>query len=323
MSEVLLETKKEVSLEKLESLTRKANELRANLNALLRAIESKYSSDPRFGSLVKNLLKAIRPPEPIDNSLIVASNSLEKYVTELERGVKTLTEYAVTLDKIYSELGRLENEVKELGKWEELLKELAPHLSAEATRLLSSAHKLIQQPPFDDVKRFSDEILILSKEIRSHNRVCKSVYLNRVNELLSSASQLYKAVKRIVKAQPFSERSEIRSYEESLRKLVEKLESVNRRPLEEKLDLTLVKREIEKIEKEISNIAEGLLSGEENSLIKELEKLTRSLDNRLVSYSTLLEALSRRTDMSVDKIAYMLYVLEKRGLITLQIRLSS
>lgn len=322
MSEVLLENKREFSLEKLEALTRKANELRANLNALLRAIESKYSSDSRFGSLVKNLLRTVHIPEPVSESLIEASSSLEKYVAELERRVKTLTEYAVALDKVYSEIEKLEGEVEELEKWEELLRELAPHLSAEASRLLSSAHRLIQQPPFDDIRRFLDEISLLSREIANQNRVCKSVYLNRVNELLSSASQLYKAVKRVVKAQPFLEAGEIRSYEESLRRLVEKLEAANRRPLEEKLDLASIKKEIEKIEKEISKLAEGSLSDEENSLIKELEKLARSLSSRPVNYFTLLELLSRRTGIPVDRAAYMLYVLEKRGLITLQVRLS-
>ncbi|MEM2298579.1 MAG: hypothetical protein QXW23_03570, partial [Thermofilaceae archaeon] len=113
MVEAVVEARREVGLDRLEVLVRRANELKANLGALVSAIESKYSSDPQLGSLISNVLKAVKPPEPPDEQLFNVASSLERYVGELERSVKLLTEYAVTLDKLQEGFGKLEKEAEE------------------------------------------------------------------------------------------------------------------------------------------------------------------------------------------------------------------
>jgi len=320
VTEVVVEAREKADLSKLEMLIKRANELKTNIEALARAIESKYSADPRLGSVVKNLLKTMQPPEPPSDQLLSVSNSLEKYVSALEFGVKTLTTYAVTLDELYEDLEKLEREVAELVVWEELLRNLAPHLASEASRLASRAQRLLSQPPLDEPKRALDEVETFLKEVRSHNRVCRTVYTNRLNELLSTVSQLAKTLKRASKVQTPTDAGRLFAYDEALRKLEEKLEEASRRPLEVKLDLVAVKRELESIEREISVLAESALSAEEGSLARELERVARALDTRAVSFMSLVESLSRRSGLPLEKVCYLIYLLEKRGFVALEVR---
>lgn len=323
MAEVIVETRGSADLGKLEMLIRRANELKTNIEALARAIESKYSKDPRLGSIVKNLLKTVQPPEPPNDQLFSISSSLEKYVSALEFGVRTLTTYAVTLDKLYEELDKLEKEVAELTVWEELLKNLAPHLAAEASRLASRAQRLLSQPPLDEPKRALDEVEASLKEVRSHIRVCKTVYMNRLNELSSAVSQLAKTLKRASRIQTPAEAGKLLVHEEALKKLGERLEEASRRPLEVKLDLVAVKRELENIEREISELAESALNAEEGNVARELERVARALEARSVSYASLVESLSKRSGLPLEKVCYLLYLLEKKGFISLEVRIKT
>jgi len=321
--EALLEVRGRADLSKLEALVRRASELKTNLEALARAIETKYAADPRLGSVVKNLLKTAQPPEPPSDQLLTASSSLEKYVSALENSVKALASYAVALDRLYESLVKLEKEAGELAAWGELLREAAPHLAAEATKLVAKAGRLLSQPPLEDPQRMLEEVELCLREVRNRTRVCKTVYVNRLNELLSEVSRLSKLLKRASRAQTPLEAGKLLAYEETLRKLGEKLEEASRRPLELKLDLTAVKRELENVERELAELAESALSGEEGSVAKELERLARSLDSRTVSYALLVESLSRRSGLPIEKVCHLLYVLEKRGYLSLEVRIKA
>lgn len=322
MVEALLEARArgEADLSKLEALVKKANELRTNLEALVRAIESKYAADPRLGGVVKNLLRAIQPQEPPGDQLLTLSSSLEKYVSSLETAVKALASYAVALDRLHEDLVRLEKEAGELAAWEELLREVAPHLAAEAAKLVAKARRLLSQPPLEDPQRALDEVELCLKEVRAHARVCRTVYSNRLNDLLSEVSQLLKSLKRASRAQTPLEAGKLLAHEESLKRLEERLEEALRRPLELKLDLAAVKRELEGIGRELAELAESALSGEESGVAKELERLARSLESRSVSYASLVESLSRRSGLPIEKVCYLLYALEKKGYASLEVR---
>lgn len=321
MVEAAVETRKEVSLDRLEALVRRANELRASLNALVGAIESRYSADPRFGGLVSNVLRAVKPSDLSGEQLVEASSSLEKYVTELERRAKMLTEYAVMLDRLQGELSKLEGEASELAVWSELLKEQAPHLAAEAAKLSLSAQRLILQPPLEDLRKVSSEVELLLKEVRSHNRVCRTAYVNRANELLGAASQLAKAVRRARGRLSLTEASRLLALEEALRGALERLNAAARRPLEAKVHLEVVKAELEAIEREVSSLAERAFE-EEGVLAREIERLARGLEGKVVTLSVLLEILAKRTGLPLEVLVRQLITLEKRGVASVQVRLA-
>jgi len=321
--EALLEVREKVDLSKLEVLVKKASELKTNLEALARAIETKYAADPRLGGVVKNLLKAVQPPEPPSDQLLTVSSSLERYVSALETSVKALASYAVALDRLYENLVKLEKEVGELAAWEELLRGSAPHLAAEAAKLAAKARRLLSQPPLEDPQRVLDEVELCLREVRGHARVCRTVYVNRLNELLSKVSLLLKALKKASRAQSTLEAEKLLAYEEALRKLEERLEEASRRPLELKLDLAAAKRELESVEGELAELAESALSGEESGVARELERMARSLDSRVVSYASLVESLSRRSGLPIEKVCFLLYMLEKRGFASLEVRVKA
>lgn len=320
--EAVVKVREEATLEKLEALVKRASELRSNLNALASAIETKYSSDPRFGSFITNVLKAVRPKEPPNDQLLGVSSSLEKYIEDLERSVKMLTEYVIALDKLQEGLAKLERELGELQAWSELLRELAPHLAAETSRLTTNAQRLLFQPPLEDLRRLLDEVELTVKEAKSHNRVCKTVYINRANELLSRASQLLKTIKRIRGGTSLLEAGRLQAYEEALAKIVDRLVEATRRPLEVKLDLVAMKAEIEAIEREASVLGERVLSEEEEATAKEIERIARGLGGRVLTLSALLEVLSRRTGLPTDTVVRQLLTLEKKGFVTVQVKLT-
>ncbi|MEM1567558.1 MAG: hypothetical protein QXI84_03685 [Thermofilaceae archaeon] len=323
MVEAVVEARREVSLDRLEVLVRRANELKANLGALVSAIESKYSSDPRLGSLISNVLKAVKPPEPPDEQLFSVASSLERYVGELERSVKLLTEYAVTLDKLQEELGKLEREAEELMAWSELLREIAPHLANDASRLAMRAQRLIFQPPLEDLRRALDEVDFLLREAKSHNRVCRTAYVNRVNELLGTASQLIKAVKRAHAGSALTEASKLLAFEEALKEVMKKLTEAARQPLAAKIDLAKIKLDLGNIEREVSLILEQVFNEVDRDLTREIERLARSLNGRPIALSTLLETLSKRVNLPVEAITLQLVSLEKRGFVTIQVKLET
>ena len=320
--EVLVQVPREEGLERVEKAVKRVNELRASLNALFNAIRSRYSSDPRLSKLVENLLEAYRPPNPPDSDrLLEVSSSLEEYAAGLERSVKALTRYAVALDRLNEELNKLERLASELDKWGSLLRDVAPHLSSEALRLVSRVNRLLQQLPLEDPLRTLDEASITVREARRLSRVCKSVYANRVNELLSSASQLLKSLRRASRSTSIITASEARMYEEEVRKIISRLEEALREPLSHGLNLSPIREELKKLEEASSKLLEGLLSGEEEAVVRELERLARALEDRGVELSTLIEALSRKTGLSIERAAYLLYVVEKKGFARLHVKL--
>lgn len=323
MVETVVETRGGAGLDKLESLARRANELKANLNALLHAIETKYLHDPRFSSLVKNMLRTIHPPEPPSEQLFLVSSSLEKYVSALEHSVKTLTEYAVALDRLYEELDKLNKELSELSAWGELLKEVAPHLASEAQKLQASAQKLLSQPSLEDPKRSLDEVELMLKDIRSHLRVCKTAYINRVNELLLTTSQLARMVKRASRSSLLTETSRILSYEESLRKLEEKLNRAAKQPIETMLSLSQVKAELDRIEGELSQLTDLDANSEEEMIIREIDRLAHALENRAVNLTLVIETISKRTGLPIEKVLYQLYLMEKRKVVSIYVKLEA
>lgn len=322
MAEVLVEAQKEEGLERVEKAVRRVNELRASLNALFNAIRSRYSSDPRLSTLVENLLEAYRPPHIPDSSrLLEVSSSLEEYAMGLERSVKLLTRYAIALDRLSEELGRLEKLAGELEKWGSLLRDSAPHMSSQALKLVSRVSRLLQHLPLEDPLRTLDEASIAVREARRLCRLCRNVYVNRVNELLSSASQLLKTLKRASKSSSMVAASEARVYEEEVRKIVGSLEEAAREPLNNSLNLSHVRERLKELEEASSRLFEGLLSGEEEDVLRRLERLSRALGERGVGFTTLVEAISRKTGLSIERAAYLLYVVEKKGFVRLQVRL--
>lgn len=310
-------------MDRLELLIRRANELKVNLGALVKAIESKYSSDLRLGSLISNVLQAVKPPELPDEQLFNMASDLEQYVGALERSVKLLAEYAVMLDKLQEGLERLEKEAEELAAWGELLRETSPHLANDAARFAAKARRLILQPPLEDLRRALDEIDFLLREARSHNRVCRTAYVNRVNELLSTASQLVKAVKRAHAGSALTEASKLLSFEESLKELLRRLNEAVKQPLAARLDLAKIKSELESIEREVSLILEQVLNEVGRDLTREIERLARGLDGRPITLSMLLETLSKKMNIPVEALTRQLLTLEKRGFITIQVKLEA
>ncbi|MCS7104712.1 MAG: hypothetical protein NZ954_04020 [Thermofilaceae archaeon] len=323
MVETVVETRGGAGLDKLESLARRANDLKANLNALLHAIETKYLHDPRFSSLVRSVLRTVQPPEPPSEQLFLVSSSLEKYVNALEHSVKTLTEYAVALDRLYEELDKLNRELSELSAWGELLKEVAPHLASEAQKLQASAQKLLSQPPLEDPKRSLDEVDLILKDIRSHMRVCKTAYVNRVNELLLTTSQLARMVKRASRSSLLTETSKFLSYEESLRKLEEKLNRAAKQPIETMLNLSQVKAELDRIESELSQLTDLDANSEEEMVIREIDRLAHAFENRAVNLSLVIETISKRTSLPIEKVLYQLYLMEKRKVVSIYVKLEA
>ncbi|RLF05531.1 MAG: hypothetical protein DRK00_04195 [Thermoprotei archaeon] len=320
--EVLVQVPREEGLERVEKVVKRVNELRANLNALFNAIKSRYSSDPRLSKLVENLLEAYRPPDPPNGDrLLELSSSLEEYAAGLERSVKILTKYAVALDRLNEELDKLEKLVGELDRWSSLLRDVAPHLSSEALKLVSRANRLLQQLPLEDPLRTLDEASITVREARRLSRVCKRVYANRVNELLSSASQLLKTLRRAARSTSMMGASEARMYEAELRKIIDRLEAALREPLEQGLSLSPLREELKRLEEASSKLLEGLLSREEEAVVRELERLARALEDRPVELSRLIEAVSRKAGLPIERAAYLLYVVEKKGFARLHVRL--
>jgi len=322
--EALAEARAEVSLERLGALIRRATELRSNFEALAGAIRAKYSSDARISSLVGNVIKALEPQEVSRDRLADISSRLESYVENLERSVKLLTEYAVLLDRLEEGLKRLEREGAELAAWSELLKAAAPHLAAEAAKLAAAAQRLLSQRLFEegDLRRVVDEVELALREARSHARVCRTAYSNRVNELLSQASQVLKALRKAGGAVQLEEAGRVRALEDRLSGLVARLSEALQRPLEVKLDLAAARAELSQIEEEAAALVERALSGEGEVVAREVERLARSLEGRPLTLSLLLETLSRRTGIPMDALARQLVMLEKRGFLTVHVKLS-
>jgi len=322
VAEVIAQQRREESLERLEALVRRANELRASLNALLNAIESKYSSDPRLGSLLQNVLKAVRPPDISSEQLLSVSSSLERYVEELERSVKILTEYVVVLDKLQEALSALEGELEELEAWCELLRDLAPHLAAEAAKVAASISRYTAQPPLEDLKRAYSEAELLLREAKRCSRVCRTAYVNRVNELLAVAQQLAKTAKRVHASLALTDASAILAIEDSLRALISQLSEASSKPLKARLNLLQVKSELDAIEQKLSSLSEHVPAEGDAKLVRELERIAIALEGRTIALSNLLEILAKRTGLPLDAILRQLVLLEKKGLASIQVKLS-
>lgn len=323
MAKLVVEASREDVLGRVERVVRRAAELRASFEAIARALRSRHSSDPRLRELVENLLKTYTPPPPPDpRRMLEVSSSIEEYVERFERIVEALASHAVALERLSMEIGKLEDIIGELEEWGEMLKDLAPHMSSEAFKLLSKARKIVEQLPLEDPSRSIDEIALTVKEARRVIRVCRGIYEGRVKELLTRASWMLKVLKKACRVASLSEIGEIKRYERRLASISEELEACLKAPLEYRVGIAAVRMELGEMEKRISELFRGVLGEDEEIVVEELERVSKALGGRTLDYSGLVETISRSTGIPLERAAYLIYLVSKKGFIAVKVKLS-
>jgi len=134
MSLITVERRDE--LEELANIADKARKLRREIENILSTLKSVYGSNAQLSVLVDELVKEYKPPNFDGEEVRLASGSLREYASSLEELLKDLTVKARNLEYLYNVLDKVEDNIRKLELWTELVKKVSDYRYHEATRVL-------------------------------------------------------------------------------------------------------------------------------------------------------------------------------------------
>jgi len=321
VEDTLVQVREEDTLRKAEKIIRRINELRASFESIKKTLQAKYSTEPRLKELVENLLQAYSPPPPPSTEqLALASKSLEGYTAQLEDVVRKLASYVLSLEDLSHSIKRLEEEVQHLAVWEERLAKMAPHLASECHKLRARSMRLLSQVPLEDPSRSLDEIELTLQEARRLSRIARGVYEGRVAEAIAMAGRIRKLLEKALRIASMEEAEGLRSTEREVDEIAKLLERARSNPLEYGVDLDDAKSRLSAAESQVAPLISKSLSGEEQAVLRQLERAHRLAQGKSMSIAALADAVSRSTGLPVEEVLKTIYSLSRKGLVDVRVR---
>ncbi len=321
-------TEKAVAVEKIdpiEYLAEKANtvvRLKKRTENLIKLIEDRYKDDENLSKLVENLLTTISLPEPPpENRILQTGYEISSYETQLKRYLDTLTRYTLALEELSQNLRELKEKLEILTQWNRIIQNIDPYFLLEGNRLAKKATKILEELSLEDPVMSSQEIKVLSKNIDKHLRLVKKIFLKRINEILSEIQENEILINRVISFSDIVERGKIDVLREKLINIKTIIEKAKNNPLDYQVNLEEKRKEIEEIKRFINDFLKSKISPEEEKILSTITRASKFFANRKVSYSYLVDYISKETGIPLYETQKLLYKLDKKKVIKLNISL--
>ncbi len=324
-----LNLEKETKRSPFEELTELVNEvwrLQKEAKELWRTL-NEYASEaphPLILHMIKELESLEEIPEPIkaEEELKGLVSSLKEYVDYSRERIESLREYLRSIRDLSAMLIEIEEKVPLLEAWSETLKNIEPKVSSEALRAINKVRRIRETKSVKDIRRITDEVSEVLKNVYYTLRLCQRVYdkkLSLIREQVESAIKLYKGARKI------ADISSISMLEGAYARLIHAqniIEDVKRRAPFVDVDLLQVEKEVQEILRTFKEIFDSSMKGNEMRVLKALGTLVPQYGDRALPLHIVIMQISRLAEMNIDEVLKTLFVLSKRRLVPIKIKIS-
>lgn len=321
--ELLLKKKsKKELLDYLANSSLRVSEELERIEQLYDELIRKGQSSPFLKTLVDRLVNEIKIPEP---PFPPDAEGLTEKLEEYERNLRALEEALKQTVNFVDQIAKLAPEVEQalerVEKMASIIKTINPTLADTAFRQLSKVRRLndalISEPKLPILADLEKDL----EELERVERSLRSEYEKTIGFIQRELVATRELVERSMSVALLQDKSRLAQELEKLDKMNSRLVELknNPQPITPR-DFYL---EIQRIRELSESIMRSSLSQDEIKVFETLLWLRTGSENKVFELSDLIELVSRRSNISINKTLETLYKLSKTGAVRLIARVVS